>query len=107
MPRLTAESAVTAYISGSTGVSALADPALVQPEDPGDSLAAELLLAQWDPTSMDEGMKLAQIEAEASRLSVIPASFRWTDKWDCEGVMRSTKDKLGNFSVKKRPELRL
>ena len=98
MPQLAAESAVAARISRSTADSELEDLVLAQTEDLRDSLTDELLLAQRDPTSMDEGMQLAQIEAEASRgMPPIPASFRWTDKWDCEGVMRSTKDKLGNW----------
>ena len=74
MPQLAAQSAVAARISRSTADSELEDLVLVQTEDLRDSLTDELLLAQRDPTSMDEGMNLAQIEVEAKPR---PDNFSW------------------------------
>ena len=98
MPQLAAESALAARISRPTADSELEDLVLVQTEDLRDSLTDELLLAQRDPTSMDEGMQLAQIEAEASSraLSQNQVSFSWESKWDCNNLKTNTKDKLGN-----------
>ena len=98
MPQLAAESAVAARISSLTADSELEDLVLVQTGDLRDSLTDELLLAQRDPTSMDKGMQLAQIEAEASnRAMPLMTNFSWSSKWDCEGLRSSTHDKLGHW----------
>ena len=98
MPQLAAESAVAARISRPTADSELEDLVLVQTEDLRDSLTDELLLAQRDPTSMDEGMQLAQIEAEArSRaLSQTQVSSAYTEN-ECEEIKNDTRDDLGNW----------
>ena len=98
MPQLAAESALAARISRPTADSELEDLVLVQTEDLRDSLTDELLLAQRDPTSMDEGMQLAQIEAEArSRaLSQTQVSSAWK-KDKCNKVKESTHDNLGSW----------
>ena len=99
MPQLAAESAVAARISRSTADSELEDLVLVQTEDLRDSLTDELLLAQRDPTSMDKGMQLAQIEAEAScpppvRMRNRPAPF---NKGRCNRAQEKTTDKDGRW----------
>ena len=97
MPQLAAESAVAARISRSTAYSELEDLVLVQTEDLRDSLTDELLLAQRDPTSMDKGMQLAQIEAEATGAQYyVTRPDPWT-KAECDVARENTRDGLGNW----------
>ena len=86
MPQLAAESALAARISRPTADSELEDLVLVQTEDLRDSLTDELLLAQRDPTSMDKGTLLAQIEAARYKkycsLKDHDGNWYWKGKWN-------------------------
>ena len=97
MPQLAAESALAARISRPTADSELEDLVLVQTEDLRDSLTDELLLAQRDPTSMDEGMQLAQIEAEARSRALSQTQETAFNKAECEEIKNDTRDELGSW----------
>ena len=98
MPQLAAQSAVAARISRSTADSELEDLVLAQTEDLRDSLTDELLLAQRDPTSMDEGMQLAQCKEVVANQGhhYITRDCKWS-KARCEEARENTEDSQGNW----------